>query len=66
MTSTIRETCRKCGESHITKVIGISIAENYAVVIDRCTFCEVRQDEIDAADAYAMTANGDEKCSETE
>lgn len=49
--SSIRETCRRCGESHVTHTHGTS-GRSYAIVIDECAICKVRKAELDAADEY--------------
>lgn len=51
MKTTLRETCKTCGETHKTIVMGITAGADYAVVVDVCNFCEGRQADIAAAEA---------------
>lgn len=47
--SSIRETCKGCGESHVTKVRGITPkGADYAVVVDSCIWCPQTQPNNDA------------------
>ena len=50
--SSIRQVCRLCGESQISKVVGIPAAVTYAVVIDSCSDCTTRRRDPASVDEY--------------
>jgi transcription elongation factor Elf1 len=58
MKSSIRETCKNCGESHVTTVTGISVAASYAVVIDRCIHCAEHDRRRETAAEWAAKQGG--------
>ena len=47
----LRETCQACGETHVTRAIGLT-NNSYAVVVDSCVFCDHEKEEAERVAAY--------------
>lgn len=52
MNTTLRETCKSCGETHVSRCIGITNGADYSVVVERCNFCEAERAEQARVEEY--------------